>query len=147
MLNKIFKFSLIALLLVTTSADEIETVDFTAGEWSSNTVISVVGMGEVHNETDQYCISEADSNPSVESLLAGVLEGDCELSNFEHTLGSASLNVTCRNLEDQASSEGSLTMTYTSTEYTATADAVITGPGGSSNVKVVTKAKRIGECR
>jgi len=146
MLSKLLKLSLAAVLIVTTSAEEIQTVDLTPGLWSVNTVLNLEGRGVVHNKTDEHCISEAEASQSVQSILSELTEGDCDLTNFEHTLGSASIDMVCRDHESQAVSEGTLNISYTSTEYTVNGNVTITGPGGSSKTNLVTRAKRIAEC-
>lgn len=146
MLSKLLKFSLAALLLFGITAEEIASVEIEPGLWTHSHTISVAGKGVVHEETSQSCITEAQASPSVAMLLADILEGDCDMSNFTHTPGEASLHATCRNHEDQAVSSGTIKVNYSRTAYTAKGEVVITGPGGSSEVTAITQANHIGDC-
>ena len=146
MFIKTLKFSLVVLAIISISADEIETIELEPGLWTHSHTISVVGKGVVHEETSQSCITEAKASPSVEMILADILEGDCDMANFIHTPGEARLDATCRNHDDQAVSTGTIKVNYSRSAYTAKADVVITGPGGSSDVTAVTQANHIGDC-
>ena len=146
MFTKTLKFSLVVFLILNISAEEITTIELKPGLWSYTNVLTVVGKGVVHEETHKNCINEADANPTVQSILADMLEGDCEMTNFEHTLGNASLNVTCRDHEMQLESVGEIKVTYSNTAYNTIADVVFTGPGGTSKAKSVANASYISEC-
>ena len=146
MIIKTLKFSLVVLLIFNISAEEITTIELKPGLWSYTNVLTVEGKGLVHEETHKHCLDEADANPSVQSLLADILEGDCDLTNFEHTLGKATLNVTCRDHEMQLESVGKIKITYSNTAYNTIADVVFTGPGGTSKAKSVANASYISEC-
>lgn len=132
--------------LASVSLSAGDTVELDPGLWSSHSTMSVQGQGTVHEETNQACISEAESKQSVSALIADLAEGDCDINEVSHVPGKAVLNMTCREAADQMTSTGTITVTYSSSAYTAKADATISGPMGQIQAQSVVKAKRIGEC-
>ena len=146
MFTKTLKFSLVVLLIFSISAEEITTVELKPGLWSYTYVLTVEGRGVVHEDTHKHCLKEADANPTVQSILADLLEGDCTMSNFEHSLGNATLNASCFDPEMQLTSVGEINVTYSHTAYSAIANVDFTGPGGTSKAKSVASANYISAC-
>jgi hypothetical protein len=146
MLTKSLKFVIAAFMLLSLSAEEISTIELVPGLWESTSTITKESGEVVHQESHQACITEDEASPSVQSILADLLEGDCELTGLVHTQGDARINGTCRAFEGEAVSVGEIHVTYTSTAYTAKADTTITGALGSVRVFATTKANRLGAC-
>ena len=146
MFTKTLKFGFVVLLIFNITAEEITTVELKPGLWSYTYVLTVEGKGVVHEDTHKHCIKEADANPTVQRLLADILEGDCSMTNFEHTLGNASLNARCFDPEMQLTSVGEINVTYSNTAYSAIANVDFAGPGGTSKAKSVVNANYLSEC-
>lgn len=140
-------FSTITLAITLPAyAENIQTVDVDAGLWEYAIVLRVDPGGVVTQETQQFCLSEAESNLTTNDLINQLSGDQCSSSNEVLTLGTGSADMTCVYPETNARGVGRLEVSYTSTSFDVDARATFTGPGGTSTAQLTGQGRRLGAC-
>lgn len=145
-MRKFIVTTVASVIALPTQADNAQLIDLDAGLWEYSIVLEVAHIGVVTRETQQFCLSEAESNMTASDLIDDLSEGQCTASNVVLLVGSGSANMTCVYPEDNARGDGRLEVTYTATRYDVDATTTLTGPGGTSNVTFTGQARRLGNC-
>lgn len=133
-------------LALPSQADDAQYIDLDAGLWEYAIVLEVDGMGVVARETNQFCLSEAESNLTVNDLLNEMSDGECTSSGEVLLVGSASADMACVYPEDNMRAQGRLEGSFTATTYDFYTAMTFTGPGGTSQSRFTGKARRLGGC-
>ncbi|MEO9516362.1 MAG: DUF3617 family protein [Paracoccaceae bacterium] len=123
-----------------------QTVDLDAGLWEYSVVLEVDPAGVVNQETETFCLSEAQSNLTTNDIINQISGGQCSSSNEVLLIGSGSADMTCVYPEDNAHGTGRLEARYTTTTYTLGATMRFTGPGGTSTARFTGQGRRLGDC-
>ena len=142
-----YTLTMIALTLsLPAHADVAQSIDLDAGLWEYSVVLEVDPVGVVNQETEQFCLSEAESNMTADDLISRLSEGQCSSSNEVLLVGNGSADMTCVYPEDNARGQGRFEASYTTTTYNVDATMTFTGPGGTSRAKFTGQGRRLSDC-
>lgn len=133
---------LLGLCFFTASASA-DTPNINPGLWSHTNTLSIDGPIQIpgQTETQQECITQDDINEGADFLEA---PQSCSITRMDISHSNMNYAMTCSEQGMTYTMEGQMTFMGNSMEGQMTGE--MNSPMGTMNMKIHTKAERVGEC-
>ncbi|WP_417583811.1 DUF3617 domain-containing protein [Nitrincola sp.] len=135
--------AMLAGLCIISASASAETPNLTPGLWSHTNTMSIDGPIQIpgQTETQQECITQDDIDQGADLLEA---PQSCSITRMDISRDNMHYAMTCSEQGMTYTMEGQMTFMgeHMEGQMTGTMDS----PMGSMNMKVDTKAERVGEC-